>query len=347
MNWRLSMEDYVKKILNESFPFDAHSDILNDVIQKREKGERNVIERRHLPRLRAGGLKGQIFSIFVEVRFRPEKSLKRALNLLDCMHSELQESSSIKLCLKGEDFLHAQTEEKFAALIGMEGLEPIESVSLQESLALLRTFYRLGVRCCGLTWQLRNFVADGAEEERTKGGLSRLGVEIVSEMEKMGILIDLAHLSMPSFYDVLNIVRKPVICSHAACRALVNNPRNLTDDQIKAIAEKGGVIGVMTFPTMIAVQDPSLERVLDHIDHIVNLVGIDHVGLGADFSDYIEWSAEETGKEYLEKKPTTRGLEDVTKLPNLVKGMINRGYSEQDIKKFLGDNFLRVFKEVI
>jgi len=214
------MQDYVKEILEEAFAFDAHSDMLNDVVQKREKGERKVIERRHLPRLRAGGLKGQIFSIFVEVRYRPEKTLKRALQLLDAMHCELEESDIIMLCLKGEDFLKAQQQNKFAALLGMEGIEPIEAISLEESLALLRLFYRLGVRCVGLTWQLRNMVADGAEEERTKGGLSEFGIELVKEMEKMGIVIDLAHLSESSFYDVLDIIQKPVICSHACCRAL-------------------------------------------------------------------------------------------------------------------------------
>lgn len=341
------MQDYVRQILEESFAFDAHSDMLNDVVQKREKGEGNVIERKHLPRLRMGGLKGQIFAIFVEVRYRPEKTLKRALELLDAMHSELEESNSLMLCLKADDFLKAQKEKKFAALLGMEGIEPIEAMSLEESFAVLRMFYRLGIRCIGLTWQLRNMAADGAEEERTKGGLSRFGVKLVKEMEKMGIVIDLAHLSESSFYDILEIVQKPVICSHACCRALCGRSRNLTDEQIKALAEKNGVVGVMTFPTMVDQKNPTLERVLDHIEYIMNLVGIDHVGFGADFSDYITWSPAETGEEYFEKKPTTKGLEDVTKLPNLVEGMIDRGYSKQETKKFLGENFLRVFKDVL
>lgn len=341
------MQDYAKELLEESFVFDAHSDMLNDVVQKIEKGERNVIEKRHLPRLRMGGLEGQIFSIFVEVRYRPEKTLKRALQLLDAMHSELEESNSIMLCLKGNDFSKARKEKKFGALLGMEGIEPIETTSLEESLALLRLFYRLGVRCVGLTWQLRNMAADGAEEERTKGGLSRFGIELVKEMEKMGIVIDLAHIAESSFYSLLETVQRPVICSHACCRALCDRSRNLTDEQIKALAEKSGVVGVMTFPTMVDDKDPSVEKVLDHIEHIVNLVGIDHVGFGADFSDYIEWSPLEAGEEYFKKRPTTKGLEDVTKLPNLVKGMINRGYSKQEVKKFLGGNFLRVFKNVL
>lgn len=340
------MEDYIE-ILEESFTFDAHSDMLNDVVQKREKGERNVIEKRHIPRLHAGGLKGQIFSIFVEVRYRPEKTLKRALQLLDAMYCELDESENLKLCLKHEDFIKAQKEGKFAAMLGMEGIEPLESLSLEESLALLRVFYKLGVRCIGLTWQLRNMAADGAEEERTKGGLSRLGIELVNEMEKMGVVVDVAHLSESSLYDLLEVVQKPIICSHAGCRAICNQPRNLTDEQIKAIADKNGVVGVMTFPTMVDDKNPTVERVLDHIDHVVNLVGIDYVGLGADFSDYIDWSPEETGERYFKEHPVTKGLEDVTKLPNLVRGMMERGYSKHEIKKFLGENFLRVFRCVL
>jgi membrane dipeptidase len=341
------MDDEVKEILEKSFGFDAHSDMLNDVVVKREKGEKRVIETRHLGNLQEGGLKGQIFSIFVEVRYRPERALKRGLQLLDAMHLELQESSSLQLCLESSDFDKARQAKKFAALIGMEGIEPLEAISIEESLALLRTFYRQGVRCIGLTWQLRNMAGDGAEEERTKGGLSRLGMELVREMERMQIVIDLAHLSEAGFFDVLRLVKKPVICSHAACRSLVDRSRNLTDEQIKALAENGGVVGVMAFPTMIDPVNPTVERVLDHIEHIINIAGINHVGFGADFSDYIEWSAEEAGDEYVKKRPTTKGLEDVTKLPNLVKGMIDRGYSMQDVRKFLGDNFLRVFDDVL
>jgi membrane dipeptidase len=347
----VAARDDLKDILDGSLVFDAHSDMLNDVVQKREQGQRNVIQTRHMPRLRAGGLTGQIFAIFVEIRFRPEKTLKRALQLLDCMHSELKESDTIRLCLNADDFAAARSEGKFAGLLGMEGVEPLEAHtdgrSFEESLTLLRLFHRLGVRCVGLTWQLRNMAADGAAEERTNGGLSRFGVELVKEIERMHILVDVAHLSQASFHDLLDIAEKPVICSHAACRALCDRPRNLTDEQIKELAAKDGVIGVMAFPTNVDDKDPSVEKVLDHVEHIVDLVGIDHVGFGADFADYIEWSPSEAGDDYVNTRPSTRGLEDVTKMPNLAMGLLSRGYSKNDLRKFLGENFLRVFERVL
>lgn len=344
---RITRKDEVKEILEKSFIFDAHSDMLNSVIQEHGKGERSVVDKEHMPRLLRGGIKGQIFSVFVEVRYRPEKTLKRALELLDAMHIELETSDDLILCTSGDDFVKAWRQKGFAALIGMEGIEPIESQSMNESIPLLRSFYRQGIRCFGLTWQLRNLAADGAEEDDTKGGLTRFGAELIREMERMHVIIDVAHISTQGFYDVLKIAKNPIICSHTACRALCNTPRNLTDDQIVKLAENGGVIGVTFFPTIIDDENPTLARVLDHIDHIVGLAGIDHVGFGADFSDYIQWSPAETGEKYFKKKLVTRGLEDVTKLPNLINGMIVRGYSKQEIRKFLGENFLRVFKKIL
>jgi len=344
---RETRQDEVKEIIEKSFIFDAHSDMLNSVIQKHEKGERGVVKREHMPRLSRGGIKGQIFSIFVEVRYRPEKTLKRALELLDAMHVELETSVDLMLCTSGNDFVKAWKQNDLAVLIGMEGIEPLESQSMNESMALLRSFYRQGVRCFGLTWQSRNLAADGAEEDATKGGLTRFGSDLVSEVERMHAVIDVAHISTQGFYDVLKITENPIICSHTACRALCDTPRNLTDDQIMKLAEKGGVMGVGFFPTIVDDKNPSIDRVLDHIDHVTDLVGADHVGFGADFSDYIQWSSAETGEQYFKKKLVTRGLENVTKMPNLVSGMIKRGHSKQEIKKFLGENFLRVFKKVL
>jgi membrane dipeptidase len=346
-NRQETKQDEVKEIIEKSFIFDGHSDMLNSVIHKHEKGERGVVKREHMPRLSSGGIKGQIFSIFVEVRYRPEKTLKRALELLGAMHFELETSDDLALCTSGDDFEKAWEHNDLAALVGMEGIEPIESQSMTESMALFRLFYRQGVRCFGLTWQRRNLAADGAEEDSTRGGLTRFGSDLVSEMERMHVIIDVAHISTQGFYDVLKITKNPVICSHAACRALCNTPRNLTDDQITKLAEKGGVMGIGFFPTIVDDKDPSIDRVLDHIDHVTDLVGADHVGFGADFSDYIQWSSAETGEQYTKKGLVTRGLEDVTKMPDLVSGLIERGYSKQEIKKFLGGNFLRLFKKVL
>jgi len=184
----------------------------------------------------------------------------------------------------------------------------------------------------GLVHSLRNQLADGVADRRTGGGLSELGVQAIEELDRLGMIIDVSHLNDDGFWDVLEQTKNPIIASHSNSRTVCNHPRNMTDEMITALAENGGVMGMNFAPSFVHKTDATLEAVIDHIDHIVDLVGPDHVGLGSDYDGI---------------PSTPRGLEDVTKMPDITRELVKREYSREDIQKILGGNHLRLFKKVI
>jgi membrane dipeptidase len=240
-------------------------------------------------------------------------------------------------------------------ILHIEGARPLAG-----SLSILRTFYRLGLRIMGFAWSWRNEVADGTAEKNSSG-LSHFGVELVREMNRLKILIDLSHISDACFYHVLNVSEAPVIATHSNARALHNHPRNLSDDMIRKLAEKGGVMGLCFFPHFVSSKENvTVDDIVDHVDYIKKLVGIDHVALGPDFLDYRIWAFKDvigsfasvqeggaqTSKDLESYFRYPEGVENVTKLPNFTKAMLRRGYSEEDIIKVLGNNLIRIYKQV-
>ena len=202
---------------------------------------------------------------------------------------------------------------------------------------------------------MRNLFADGCAE-RPARGLSNLGKEYVKELNKLNVAIDLSHISEPSFWDVLHLIEKSPIATHSNVKSLCNHPRNLTDDQIKAIAVTGGVIGINFFSTFIDenINKATLDRLIDHIDYIAELVGINHVGLGPDFLNYyiddlksLEGLMDDPFGGISDPANSFEVIRDITGFPNLIESIKKRGYSDKDIGKIQGENFLRVFKEVI
>jgi membrane dipeptidase len=230
------------------------------------------------------------------------------------------------------DIHQAKAEGKVAGILGIEGGEALEG-----DIAVLRTVYRLGVRLITLTWSRRNAIADGVFEARTGGGLSRFGVEVVREMNRLGMLVDVAHLAPAGVRDVLALSQAPVIASHANSREVCDHRRNLTDKQARGIAQGGGLIGVTFVPPFVDPRKASLERLLDHIEHLLNVVGENHVGLGSDFD----------GFGFGDPKGQFHDLPDVSTMPRLTAGMLRRGLSERVVEKVLGGNFVRVFEEVV
>ncbi len=184
----------------------------------------------------------------------------------------------------------------------------------------------------GLVHSLRNLLADGVADNRTKGGLSQFGVEVVEELNRLGMIVDVSHLSDAGFWDVMEISKDPVVASHSNARAVCAHPRNMTDDMIRALAERGGVMGMNFAPDFVHKKKPSVETLVDHIDHIVDLVGPEHVGLGSDFDGIPD---------------TPKGLEDASKMPAITEELVKREYSEDYIRLILGGNHLRLLKEVI
>jgi len=325
-----------------SVVLDAHSDILNDVVERRAQGQREVIAKCHLPNLKKGGVNALVCAIYVEAKYKPDMALSRALQLLDAMHSELEETpQQLKLCFRVGDFMDAARSGKLGILLGLEGGEPLGT-----DFSVLRLFYRMGVRLVGLTWNQRNQIADGVGEQQTRSRLTKYGIELVKQLNKLGVIIDLAHISEGSFYDVLGISEQPVVVSHGNCKSVCDHERNLTDKQLEALAAKGGVLGITFYPPIVAPDQPNLAKVLEHMRHAVSVMGIDHVGIGADFSDFIRWDVEEVGEGF-EEQPKTKGLESVLGIPKLVDGLLANGYSQEQVLKILGGNFLRVFKQIL
>jgi membrane dipeptidase len=325
---------------------DAHSDILNDIHPRRQLGEKAVLERHWVPKMRAGGIDIRVVAIYTEPPLLPELALRRGLDLIASLSEDIAESPSCVLCRTYGDIQRAKEAGKIGLILGMEGAEPLGT-----DIQLLRVFYELGLRVLGLTHALRTYLADGAFFSERKsgqlGGLTDVGARFLEEAERLGILVDVSHLNDPSFWDVVKFARAPVIASHSNCRALRNHLRNLTDDQIKAVADGGGVVGVNACSAFV--DPPDLEHLVDHLDHIVKVGGVEHAGLGPDFADYLLVYMTEVDKASmpLDGVMPVRGLPGDEAFPKFAEELARRGYKAQEIDLIMGENFGRVFKAIL
>ncbi len=326
----------MEKIIEEMIIVDGHSDIPRDVYLREAKGEKNVFINKHYPELK----KGKVDIIFANIftKGTKEDSLIQGLLEVEKTLKITDECEDVVLIKNKEDLDDVLKAKKLGMVLSLEGLEP-----LYDNLELLDIYYRFGVRAGMLTWNKKNAFGHGAEEKT--GGLTELGKKAIRKMNELGILVDVSHLNEEGFWEVIKINKKPTIASHSNARALFNHPRNLTDDQIKAIADSGGVIGAVCYfskvdpdnPQKIRTGDDETETIHDvvqHIEYMVNLVGYDHVALGFDFNMYLG----DFG---------VKGLESADKIPDLIKLLLERGHSEENVRKIAGENWLRVLKEVL
>jgi membrane dipeptidase len=358
---------------------DMHADTTQRLVDERlDIGQRLQDGQFDTVRMREGGLDAQFFSIWVEPQLYGgggERAIKRADEQIAAVRSMVEKyPETWELAASAGDVRRIVGAGKLAALMGLEG-----GYAIDERLEMVERYYRLGVRYMSPAWSVSTSWAgsSGDEAGRTRG-LNDFGKEVVREMNRLGMMVDVSHVSDQTFWDIINTSTKPVIATHSGCRAIANVPRNLTDEMIRALAKTGGVCSVLFYPEFLEpgwsekkkqldariaplVQKASDEepggiaarkmardrvrireyarslppvtvsRLVDHIDHIVKLVGIDHVGIGSDFDG-------------IQATPTD--LATVADLPNLTKELLRRGYSEQDIHKILGGNMLRVMEEV-
>ncbi|RKD31943.1 dipeptidase [Thermohalobacter berrensis] len=314
--------------------FDAHADIWTHVAIKRERGHKNIIKNYHLDNFKKGEINGGIFVVWIDPY--NEDSKKRTLEIIKSMSVELLENKDILNIIKGcKDIDKAEVEKKLAVLIGIEGLSGIG-----KDIDLIDTLYLLGFRHASLTWNEENELATGVNGNPNRG-LTKYGINAVKRLEKLGMIVDVSHGNEKTFWDICEVTTKPIIASHSNCKALCNVPRNLTDKQLKAIAEKDGVVGINAFRKFVHTNEDkqNIEYLANHIDHMVEVMGIDHVGFGFDFFEYLE---EDPGEGF-----GAKGIENVTKVNNIIEILRTRGYTEEDIEKIKYKNFYRVIKEVM
>lgn len=268
-------------------------------------------------------------------------------------------SGKVFLATEADDIVKAKQRDLIATIFSLQNAQPIE-----DDTRFLTVFHQLGVRIIGLTYQRRNYIGDGCGE-RVDCGISKFGIQVVEEMNRLGLLIDLSHVGPKTSLEAIEISKSPMVFSHSGVRSLTENIRNITDEQIKAMSEKGGVVGIIAYSPFLRKDGDrtgsTIEDYLDHIDHVVKLVGANHVGIGTDIRE------EEKVRGYTKEKVArlirlypelegfatldrdlryTRGLWQVTESLNITRGLVVRGYSDKEIKQILGENFLGIFRQV-
>jgi membrane dipeptidase len=333
-----------EKIHKESVIVEGHRDVF-EKFHLEKQGRQHPVLNVTVPRLKRANISTTFYAIcgdsLTHVR-GTYRYLNSALENIDALREEIAASQGqMKLILYREDVPSAPTPETAHFVLSFEGGRPLEG-----RIENLRNFYCLGLRAMQITWNLRNELADGVKEERTGGGLSQFGRAVVSEMERLGMIIDLAHISRAGWFDVLAVASGPVCCSHSNCKKLHHHFRTVDDEQIKALAKSGGVLGVNAIATMVAAE-PTLDKLVDHIVHIAQLVGIEHVGLGLDF-------VKDDGPLYPEDEIFGVGqnklipnFENEDDLINITEHLLKRQFRENEITKILGGNFLRVLRQVL
>lgn len=265
--------------MNQGIEFaDCHNDLLMGVLHQQERGVNDPFGDFWLPQLRAGNVAVQVLPIFTEEQFVGEGALRRSMMLFETAWKIAEKhASDVAICLTPQDLLAARASGKIALIMAVEGAEPVGS-----NIEFFDLFFRMGIRLLSLTWNRRTMFADGVGEQDSGGRLTSLGIEAIHEMERLGIILDVSHISENGFWHVAEIAKKPFIASHSSSFALHSHPRNLRDEQILAIASAGGFIALNAFGGFIA-NTPSVDLFMDHVDHVVRLVGADHVGFGFDF----------------------------------------------------------------
>lgn len=326
---------------------DLHSDLPLALLHRRFEGVTGSLRDEWLPLLRAGGIDVVVCAIYIDSIFLPEGALRRAVQLVDALLEEIALcADEVELALSADDLERITGEGRIAALLMFEGAEPFG-----QDLAGLRLFHRLGMRICSFAWMRRTAYGDGAWENDSRGGLTRLGHEAVAELNRLGIVTDVSHCSDQTTWDVIATSKKPVIASHSNARAIAEQPRNLTDDMIRAIAASGGLVGMVAVAGYVSQDAATLSRWVDHFDHVANLVGVDHLGVGFDFfteimamnifGDVPAWGPP-GGMVPLEfaEMATYRDV------PGLTEMLLQRGFTDDDLRKIYGGNLRRVLRAV-
>ena len=325
----------------------AHNDIY-EINQRINEGEEYPLREVILPRLHEAGVDVLFLAIGGDSWLHSNYTdlrLKGALANWARIERQIDACGDGILRLISSDQVPELPDGKLRIAYSLEGGLP-----LRGSVELLEVFYCLGVRVLQPVWNLRNDLGDGAlESGYGKGGLSIFGREVIGRMDDLGMIIDLAHMNERGIFDAVRITSNPVICSHANSKAICAHPLNASDAVIDAIADTGGCIGVHSGPSRVHEENPTLEMLVNHIQYLVERVGIDHIGLGLNEIEFTGLFPPQDERFAWEQDSTmvTKGFESIRDLPKMIELLLNRGFSEVDVRKILAGNFLRVFKQVV
>ena len=324
---------------------DAHVDILLELAHREHRlGETDVFARTWLPLLDAGGVGLQVCPVFVDLEFQPEGSLREALRQVTALQHALRESPDRLLAVRSRADLDAvERGERIGLMLALEGVEPFGY-----EVATADLFWELGLRMAGLTWNRRNPFADGAADE---GGLSGLGRRLVARFAELGVILDLAHASPQLFNECLGSYEGRVCVTHAGCRAVNETPRNLSDEQLRELAARDGIFGLMLHPLTVDPGEPTIARVVDHLDHAASVMGPEHLCLGGDWTkrlhELMPAPAPPDGlmPPGLAEGTTIAGLAGPEDYPALVEALRERGWSGAELDGLLAGNLLRFLRE--
>ena len=320
--------------------FDAHSDIWCDVTARRLKGETDVLRRRHLERLRKGGVEGSIFVIWVDPPYDVDY-VKRTKEIMQCAKAEAEECDEIRIVHNYAEMMQAKADGKIYVFHGIEGL-----AAIGEDISKIDEYYDFGCRHAILTWNEANALGAGANSGESYG-LTETGKKAARKVQDKGMILDMSHLNEAGFWDCMKLATKPIIASHSNCRALCDVPRNLTDDQLRAIRDVDGVVGLNSFKDFIDPRGPeqTVENLARHADHMINVMGIDHVGCGFDFFEFINDEAMGTMTE--DSSPAAHGMKDASEIPNLFSCFEKMGMTKEEMDKIDRVNFQNLVKRTI
>ena len=368
--------DEVMRVHRSALLIDSHNDVTSFTVKGMDIGKDQNKRHTDLAKLRSGGVGAVFFAVYVGAAYvEGNRSAHRTLEMIDTVKHDIagKYPGQFMLAYSADGIEKAKREGKIAALMGIEGGHAIE-----DSLRLLRTYYDLGARYMTLTHTNTNSWADSSGDKGGHGGLTDFGKEVIGEMNRLGMIVDISHVSDKTFYDVLQVSKAPVFASHSSCKAISPIGRNMTDDMIKQLAKKGGVVQINFGCEFLSAKSANsstwinpqrrdavaaevaklgkltpeqreeatektaaklgfetekatLADVVAHIEHVIEIAGVDHAGIGSDFDGV---------------GCVPAGLEDVSKFPNLTRALLERGHSAENIRKIYGGNLLRLFRAV-
>jgi membrane dipeptidase len=375
----MSLSEKAKDLHRNTVVADLHCDTPLQIRRGYEIGERHNHYHIDIPRLKEAGVDLQVFALFVDAEIDLDKCFLEVENLYNPLISQIEKNKEqIEICKSVTEFERIKSSNKISAFLGIEN-----GMAIENDLRKLEYYYEKGVRYMTLSHsKSHDWCSSSSDEGRNKFGLTDFGREVVTKMNELGMIVDVSHISVKAFYDVIDTSDKPIIASHSNAYAICSHDRNLNDEQLKAVAKNGGVVGINfashflseqfseelkqfftdnpkakddvyrffldNDETVMDKEDgyfalvnkirnqfvnvyPDLTVIADHIDYMTNLIGFDHIALGSDYDGLLN---------------PPKGVEDCSKLPNLTAELLNRGYNHENIKKILGLNFIRVFKEI-